>query len=115
MVSFTIPGNPVPKGRPRVLRSGRTITPKRTVEYEAKVHTHASTAMEWNDPTANDVTMTVRMWFKDKRRRDIDNAAKSILDGMNDVVYVDDSQVVELHLYKAHDKDNPRAEVEVAW
>ena len=33
---------------------------------------------------------------------DIDNACKSLLDGCNDVVFKDDSQVVELHATKSY-------------
>lgn len=35
-VKFTIPGIPVPKARPRVVR-GHTYTPKKTKDYEALV------------------------------------------------------------------------------
>lgn len=34
---------------------------------------------------------------------DADNIAKAVLDGLNGVAYVDDKQVVELHVYK-HDR-----------
>lgn len=37
MISFTIEGVPVPKGRPRFTRSGHTYTPDTTRKYEALV------------------------------------------------------------------------------
>ena len=36
-VLFTVPGVPVPKGRPRVTRAGITYTPRETLNYEAQV------------------------------------------------------------------------------
>ena len=36
----------------------------------------------------------------DKITRDLDNLSKSVLDGMNQVVYHDDRQITRLHLSK---------------
>ena len=46
-----------------------------------------------------------------KRDRDVDNL-KLLLDSLQDIVVVDDSQVVELHVMKHRDPD-PRVEVRV--
>jgi len=44
-----------------------------------------------------------------KRRRDLDNMAKLVLDALNKEAYDDDNQVVELNLRKFYtDKDNAR-------
>jgi len=40
-ITFAIPGKPVPKGRPRVTRSGRVYTPKATRDYESLVRVDA--------------------------------------------------------------------------
>ena len=50
-------------------------------------------------------------------RPDIDNLAKFVLDGLNGLVYTDDSQVVKLVLYKLMDSEgqcNGRTVVEVS-
>ena len=48
----------------------------------------------------------------DKRRRDLDNLLKAILDSMNKYVYEDDFQVCDLHIHRGHvDKFKPRIEV----
>lgn len=44
----------------------------------------------------------VKLWlyFKDKRRRDIDNYNKIILDSMEGLIYEDDKQIRLLQIYK---------------
>ena len=61
----------------------------------------------------DDVCVNVIFYFKDNHRRDIDSHLKALLDSMTGIVYEDDSQVNELHVYKYVDKKNPRVEVSV--
>jgi hypothetical protein len=42
-----------------------------------------------------------------------DNCAKSICDALNGIVYLDDSQIVELVIRRHVDRERPRAEVTV--
>lgn len=51
--------------------------------------------------------------YRPRKIGDIDNVVKLILDGMQDVVFPNDKQIIELHIYRHDDKDNPRVEVEV--
>ena len=113
MISFTVPGQPVPKGRPRITKTGHAFTPQRTRDDQATVKWWALEAMAGEPPTAMDVRMRIKLYFRDRRRRDIDNAAKALLDGCNGAVYEDDSQVFRLEVERGYDKENPRAEVEV--
>lgn len=112
---FVIPGRPHGKRRPRVaLRRGNrvvTYTPRETREYEERVAWEARAAAV----TMIDGPVALRMWLysKGRRRADIDNAAKSIMDGLNGVAYRDDSQVVALHVY-AMTGTPERVEVEIA-
>ena len=39
-IYFIVPGEVIPKGRPRFTRSGHAYTPKRTTDYETKVKAH---------------------------------------------------------------------------
>jgi crossover junction endodeoxyribonuclease RusA len=69
---------------------------------------------QWkNAITADAVAVSVRFYFATKRKRDLDNQNKLVLDALTGIVYVDDSQVDELHLYRHYDKENPRIEVQV--
>lgn len=40
----------------------------------------------------------------DKRRRDVDSGIKFMLDALSGIVYADDNQVSEVHIYKSRTK-----------
>eukprot|EP01038_Epipyxis_sp_PR26KG_P017938 gene17938-25100_t len=40
------------------------------------------------------------MYQNDKRKRDIDNVLKILLDAMHGIIYIDDSQIIELNIKK---------------
>ena len=112
MIAFTVPGNPIAKGRPRFVRAtGRTFTPQKTMTYEGIVASKAAEVMNGREPFDGPLRVTVRAtfaipasWSNKKRaaavwkatRPDIDNICKACTDGMNAIVYRDDGQIVEL-------------------
>jgi len=124
MVTFMVDGTPVPKGRPRFARWGKfvsTYSPKTTVDYESKVSESAKLAMGASEPLETPVgayiyiTLPVPASYSKKRtqaclsgqerptkKSDIDNYCKAIFDGMNGIVFVDDSLVVSLHATKVY-------------
>ena len=113
--TFTIPGKPFAKQRPRSTRSGRVYTPKETVSFEMTVGQIAAPAFA--SPIEGPVSVTIwatfepaRSWSKKKtaahlnrphtQKPDLDNCAKAILDGINRIAFADDSQVSEIHVRK---------------
>jgi Holliday junction resolvase RusA-like endonuclease len=48
---------------------------------------------------SGDVAVTIR-WYRSAKRGDLDNRAKCCLDALQGVIYRDDKQVSELHLYR---------------
>ena len=96
IATFTVPGRPRGKERPRVGRNGKFYTPKTTREYEESVAWFAKTAYK-EEPTKDPVRLdlTIR---SSKSRADISNILKSIEDGMNGIIYVDDKQIEEIHI-----------------
>jgi crossover junction endodeoxyribonuclease RusA len=44
------------------------------------------------------VEVSVRFYFKTKRKRDLDNQNKLILDAFTGIAYEDDNQISALHL-----------------
>lgn len=124
MVNFQVDGTPVPKGRPRFARRGKfvsTYSPKTTVDYESKVSEAAKQAMGSSEPLESPIaayiyiTLPIPASYTKKRtaaclsglerptkRSDIDNYCKAIFDGMNGIVYLDDSQIVSLHSTKVY-------------
>ena len=119
-VAFTVPGQPVPKARPVVTRTGHTFTPTKTVRYEQAVRLIAMAGRPL--VTERPLKVEIRLFHGDARRRDADNCAKAILDALNPrrgkrplppVVWLDDSQIVDLHVIALRDPGNPRAEVRI--
>ena len=122
-VKFTIPGIPIPKARPRVVR-GHAFTPKKTKDYEALVKdVYRLTVGEYLGDSAIVATIE-ESYSKSKKRRiaegeikhtkrpDVDNCAKAILDALNEVAYRDDSQIVESRITKHYAIDGEtRADV----
>ena len=111
MSAVCIPGNPVPKARPRMFH-GHAVTPKRTRDYEKTVALLARAA----GVTPIDGPVKVTMWFyRDSAHRcDLDNLCKSILDGLNTVGFHDDNQIVHIEAHKGIDRTHPRAVVEIS-
>lgn len=60
-----------------------------------------------------DCYMEMTLFFKDKRRHDIDNYNKLVLDALEGIVFQDDSQVKELTIRKDYSAENPRIEIEI--
>ena len=51
--------------------------------------------------------------YRPRKRGDLDNLLKAVLDALNGVAYVDDDQVQQLHAIRYDDKRAPRVEVGV--
>jgi Holliday junction resolvase RusA-like endonuclease len=51
--------------------------------------------------------------YRPRRRGELDNIQKVLLDSLTGVVYRDDEQIAELHAYRHEDKQKPRVEVTV--
>lgn len=118
-VTFVVDGNPVPTARPRVVRlpngALRAFTPTTSRRYQILVAANARQAMAHRRPMDGPVRLAVALYRANALRCDLDNLVKSILDGLTlgRDVWVDDSQVVELHATLALSRTNPRAEVSV--
>jgi len=61
----------------------------------------------------DEVCMTIHLYHGDRRKRDIDNYGKLILDSMNWLLFDDDSQIQSMMVCKYYDKHDPRAEIEI--
>ena len=124
-VCFTVVGDPVPKARPRTVRKGgRTwsYTPKKVTRWEEAVRLEAQRHFEepFNGPVA--LILVFYMNRPKSRRRenfvvttpDLDNLEKAFLDGLNEVAYMDDRQVVVKSAVKRYVVGGvPRVEVSV--
>jgi Holliday junction resolvase RusA-like endonuclease len=134
IVMYTVYGEPVGKGRPRFARRGNfvsTYSPQKTKTYEDEIRMMAKAAMGSSEPLDTPVTVAIYIrvgipasFSKQKRKDalegilkptkkpDADNILKCFLDAMNGIVYLDDKQVVNIHLTKVY-AETPAVEVMV--
>jgi crossover junction endodeoxyribonuclease RusA len=59
------------------------------------------------------IGMEVRLYFGTKRKSDIDNFNKILLDSLSGLVYEDDSQIEWMRTEKHYDPKKPRIELEI--
>ena len=105
MILTTLPLSTNALYRGRRFNTTEGVANKRQMGLEMK--------LQWlKAPIKGEVKLRVALWRKDKRRFDIDNI-KGLLDSFSGILYEDDSQIVELHLTKGVDSNNPRVEIEV--
>jgi Holliday junction resolvase RusA-like endonuclease len=124
LMTYMVEGNPIGKGRPKFARRGNfvsTYTPTKTRDYETVIKEAAKKAMGSNELLETPVTVAIYITvpipqsYSKKRteaclkdierpikKPDIDNIAKCFLDAMQDVVYLNDTQVLTLHVTKVY-------------
>jgi Holliday junction resolvase RusA-like endonuclease len=85
-----------------LIKEGKAL--KESYQWEAK--------SQWRTPRLQGpVALSVRFFFGTKRKADLDNFNKLWQDALSGIVYDDDSQIAELHLYRDYDKARPRIEI----
>lgn len=134
-LTFSVPGEPVAKGRARAFIRGGKIghhTPDKTARYENLVRLVAKQAIGAAKPLEGPISLRCTFWlpvpmsYSNNRRKaclsgserhckrpDIDNLLKSVKDGCNGVVWVDDCQVVEVSARKCYG-ETPGVDVEIS-
>ena len=136
MIEFEVIGKIQPKQRPRFVKRGayiQTYTPEATLKYQKLV---ADTYKQkyGNEKLTGALIMEIDAFFnvpksysKKKKNElygrpniahngDIDNVAKSVLDGLNGVAYDDDTIIYDLHIRKYYtwsDDDPERVVVKI--
>ena len=123
-IMFTVYGEPVAKGRPRFSTRGKfpvAYTPEKTKAYEFEVKIMALAAMGGSKPLEGAleafiyVTFAVPESYSKKRleaclsgtekhikKPDLDNVIKSVIDGMDKIVFDNDSQITSIHATKVY-------------
>lgn len=63
--------------------------------------------------TEDGIEIDIKLFFGTKRRYDIDNYGKILLDSLTGIVWVDDSLVTKATVEKFIDRLNPRIEITI--
>lgn len=131
-ITFTVPGEPRGKGRPRFSKNGHAYTDSETKAYENKIIAYyrkahgaartADTAFVTVDviaylPIPKGATKTQAAGMAEKkilpsRKPDVDNILKVVLDALNGVAYKDDARVHKTSCVKYYSAE-PRLEVTI--
>lgn len=65
-------------------------------------------------PLEGNLSVSMEIYMGTKRKCDIDNFNKLCFDSMSGVLWIDDSQITELHITKGYDKEKPRIVLSVS-
>ena len=113
-VTFFVSGCPRPKQSFRYSRHGGGYTPAIVKAWQNEVAWAAKQEMIGDDMLTGELYVSMTFMLPDRRKRDLDNLSKGVLDAMNGIVFEDDRHVVELHLRKQYSKEYPGVRVKVA-
>jgi Holliday junction resolvase RusA-like endonuclease len=132
MIFLIVPGEPVAQGRARITTIGRhprVFDPKKSAEYKSYVR-HLANKIKGR-PLEGPLVMKCdfykgvpKSWSEKKRqqalaglikpigRPDCSNYLKGVEDALNGIAYIDDSQLVLVHVTKQYSLE-PRAEIRI--
>lgn len=95
-----LPVTPRPKGNGRRARGGRVVHPKHVLPTTYAVRSWAAIERKHAPPLEERLVLDVTYYLPTRRRVDVDNLSKLLLDGLKGVVFADDDQVKELRARK---------------
>lgn len=115
IVEFTFDGEPITKSNNTRWGKGRVFTAKKPAQYESDLSWYAKVVMSSKrlEPTKKLVRLTICYFQQSVKRKDQQNLLKTTADALNRIVYEDDSQVHEVHLYRHLDREKPRVVIKV--
>lgn len=91
----------------RVLKKDAKEWMERTKDTAKK----ACEAQGWTMTDGEKIVVDIMTYWKDRRRRDVHNGAKVLMDSLEGIVYKDDKMVLPRYIDFAVDRENPRLEM----
>lgn len=107
IVKFTVHGEPASKANSRRWTGKFFIKSEKALKYSKSFKEQCPVL---NPLMVGDLKITVRIYYA-SRRPDLDPSL--IFDLMQDMIYLNDRQLKEQHIYWGLDKENPRSEIVV--
>lgn len=99
----------MPTPRPRsFIENGKikTSNPAKYNFYKKEVTRKIKSKLDpFYEKKNGDVTVYLNFYLTNKRKRDLDNLAKGVLDCMNGIIYNDDNQITNLVIKKTYLKN----------
>ena len=114
MKKVTVLGNPISDNH----LYGHRAMGKRVIKYmtaKGKAYKKLATmaVKEPYEPYEGDVVVDVKVFFGDKRKRDVHGHLKALLDSFEGILYLDDKQIKVITASKFYNKEMPRVEMTV--
>lgn len=89
---------------------GRKVLGKKGKEYRESV----KTALRGSQELSGRLKLTVSAHAPDRRKRDLDNILKALLDSMEDAgIYKDDNQIDEIHVFRSEPIKGGQVDIEL--
>jgi len=101
---------PYPWPRSRLSRSGKLYLPRPYVAYRDLVAMHLRAAYR-GEPELGPIKLVLGFYRSTKRKADVDNLAKTVMDAGTSIVWGDDDQIVSLVAEKSYRPKAPSVEV----
>jgi Holliday junction resolvase RusA-like endonuclease len=99
-IIFLVDGKPRAKQSFRYTENGGGFTDPGVKAWQGIVAARAHDAMINHQKLTGPVAVRLVFVLKTKRKVDVDNLSKGVLDSIKDIVFGDDSDVVNLHVIK---------------
>lgn len=115
ILKFRVKGEPRPKQSFKVaLKNGKLFgyTPKLVKLWADLVSIEAKQVMIDREIYSGNLFVVLDFELSNKRRVDLDNLSKCVLDAMNGIVYKDDSEIMDLEIMKCVGK-NPGVSITI--
>ena len=110
-IAFTVPWPP------SVNRYYRHVGPRVLISKDGRIYRREIEGRLGGllrEPLRGALALTAEMHPPDHRRRDLDNLGKALLDSLQHAgVFLDDSQIDELHIYRKEVEPNGSAEIRI--
>ena len=114
-IAFVVTGTAIPKARPRATKIGNRAvmyTPTQTKQFENYVKLVAAQHAP-KELLTNPLDVELEFYLQrpkslpkkiqhHTKKPDIDNLAKSVMDALEGIIYVNDAQVIALRVYKLY-------------
>lgn len=114
MIKIIVPGKPLSKSNSKAINKyGKSYIPNEFKEYEDRV-IHACKTCYNGLPIEEKCILILKLYFPDKRIRDVHNYPKSICDGIEKSGLISNDKLFKpVVIQEYFSKDNPRAEIEI--
>lgn len=114
-IDIVFAGEPITKSNNLRMANGHVMIPTKFTRYEQDLALIAKVAMNKKRlvPTKCLVRVIIHYYHKSVKEKDLPNLPKTTADALNKIVYEDDSQIHEAHLYRHLDRLRPRVEIHV--